>query len=183
MRDRWGLILYLVTVITATTVHSIGLLAMLLLVASIAAGTARWRIAKRALITVLVFNTLVTTGYVALSLLEGSFSAHYIVLINLRVFLLVFLTFLMTARIDWFRAFSFSPTLTYLLVLAYSQVLTFQRILHDFRLALRSRTVVRLRGRDAYRHAAVLSTFLLGRSLASATDVAEAMKSRAYFDD
>jgi cobalt/nickel transport system permease protein len=183
MRDRLGLILYVATVITATIVHSIGFLAVLLGVAFIAAGSARWRIARRALITIAVFNTLVTAGYVVLSLLQSGFSAHYVVLLNLRVFLLVFLTFVMGERIDWFRAFSFSPALTYMLVLTYSQVLTFQRILYDFRLALRSRMLARIRARESYRHAAVLSTFLLGKSLASATDVAQAMKSRGYFDD
>jgi cobalt/nickel transport system permease protein len=183
MRDRVYLVLYLVAVVAVTTVHQIVVLAAALGATLLLSGRSWWRLGKRAFLTIVVFNTLVTAGYAALSLLEGTFSPHYVVLLNLRVFLLTFLTFLAVQRIDAFRALSSAPTLSYLLVLIYSQVLTFQRIFLDFRLALRSRTLGRVPRREGYRHAAVLTGFLLGKSIGSATEVAQAMKSRGYFDD
>ena len=183
MRDRVYLAIYVVSVVLVTTVHHVGLLAGALATALLLSGSSCWAIAKRALLTIAVFNVLVTGGYAILSLLEGTFSANYVALLNLRVFLLTFLTFLLVQRIDPFRALSFAPTLTYLLVLAYSQVLTLQRVVTDFRFARRSRTVRPVPRRQAYRHAAALTGFLLGKSVASATDVAQAMKSRGYFDD
>ncbi len=183
MRDRLYLMLYLITVVGATTIHDIGALAALLAVVSALAGSAWWTVAKRALLAIAVFNTLVTVGYVILSLLQETFSFSYVVRLNLRVFLLTFLTLLLARKINPFRALAFSSTLTYLLVLAYSQLLTFRRAVDDFRLALKSRTVRRVRARDAYQYVAVQCAFLLNKSIASATDVAQAMKSRGYFDD
>ena len=69
---------------------------------------------------------------------------------NVRVILLTFLTFLTVSRVDLLRALSFSPTLTYLIVLALSQIMTFRRLHQEFRLAGESRRLRRPTLRDGY---------------------------------
>jgi cobalt/nickel transport system permease protein len=101
---------------------------------------------------------------------------------NLRVYLLTYLTLWLSARVNLFRALDFSRTLVFLLTLAYSQALSLRRVYQEFRLALRSRTIGRLAARDVYRHRASLGGFLLDKSLHEATDIAQALRSRGFFD-
>ena len=53
----------------------------------------------------------------------------------------------------------------------------------EFRLALKSRTLERLTMEDLYRHGSRTASFFLAKSLADATVITEAMKSRGFFND
>ena len=183
MKDRLLLAAYLGAVLVATLRHELWLLAAMLLAALLLAGADAWRIARKVLLAILVFNGVVTLTYVLVSLWQETFSAHFVALLNLRVFLLTFLTLLLARRINAYRAFSFSTTLSYLLALAASQTVTLRRLAGEFRLALASRTLTRLRRRDAYRHAGTLGARLLHKSVAGAVESAQAMRSRGFFRD
>ncbi len=183
MRDRAALLVYLVAVVLVTAVHDPRWLAAGIIAAGVAAGRDWLRIARRAALAILLFNTIVTASYVILATVRGELSLRFVLLINLRVFLLTYLTFLLHRRINPFRALAFSKTLLYLTVLAHGQVVTFQRLLADARLALRSRSLSRPRLRDLYRHGAANAVCLLGKSLGAATEITQAMSSRGFFHD
>jgi cobalt/nickel transport system permease protein len=104
-------------------------------------------------------------------------------LFNTRVALLTASSFGMISRVDLVRALAFSRTLTWLLVIAHSQIATQRRVLSDFLQALRSRTLGRLRLRDLHRHRAAASGGILKRGLHDATEVTLAMRSRGFSDD
>lgn len=181
--DRVRLACYLVVVVLATLVHSPLILAAGLALTLLLAGRQALTILRRAVLTVLAFNLLVSLSYAVLAWIEGRFSAGYLILLNLRVLLLTSLTYLAMARIDLFRAMGFSRTLTYLLTLAYSQTLSFRRLYHEMRLALASRSITRLSLRDLYRHGAASGSFFVEKALGDATETALAMRSRGFFDD
>ncbi len=183
MKDRAALILYLGAVVFITSVHDLFLLAAVLTLTLLMAGGCRFKIAKKAALAILMFNSVVTVSYIVVTWLEGGFSAGYVALMNLRVFLLTYLTFLLNERVNLFRAFGFSPTLMYLVSLAYSQAVLFRRLLVDFRQALKSRTLERLALADLYRHRSRVASFFVSKSMADATVVTEAMKSRGFFND
>jgi len=183
MRDRLLLLLYLALVLLATSVHDPWILGGLLAAAALAAGRDLLRIAKRATLAILFFNAVITVSYAALSLWQGSFSGHYLLLMNLRVFLLTFLTFLLVRHINPYRAFAFSRSLLFLTALCTSQVLTMRRLYDEFRLALRSRSIVRPGLRDLYRHGAATAAFFLHKSVSDAGEIARAMTSRGFFND
>lgn len=183
MKDRLLLALYLAAVLAATLVHAPPVLGAGLLLALLLAGRQAFALLRRAVLNVLAFNLVVSLSYALLAWLQGRFALDYLLLLNLRVLLITTLTFLAMARIDLFRALGFSKTLTYLLTLAYSQTLTFQRLYHDMRLALASRSITRLSLKDLYRHGAASGSFFVEKALSDATETAQAMRSRGFFDD
>ncbi|QAZ38607.1 ABC transporter permease [Methylibium sp. Pch-M] len=174
---------YFAAVVAVTFVHDPRALATLLILALAASGAARWRLLRRTLLAVLVFNLSVSLGYVAMSLWQGAFRPSYLVVVNLRVLLLVFLGFWFVSRVNLLQALSFSPTLCFLATLAVGQVMVFSRVLRDFRLAFVSRNPGCPRWRDRARNASAQAAHLLDKSVASAAESGMAMRSRGCFDD
>lgn len=183
MRERLALFGYLACLVVGTSVHHAGFLALALAAVLLLAGRAWLRIARRALLAVLVFNGVVTASYAVLAGLQGNLSLDYIVLLNLRVSFLTALTFLFAARVNPFRALDFSRSLTVLFTVAYSQAMAFRRVLSDFRLAFESRCIERAGLRDRYRHSAGVGAHILDKSLHHATEITQVMRSRGFFDD
>lgn len=183
MRDRVAFLFYVAAVVLVTSVHDMRLLLCAALVAAVVAGRDLAGIARRAALSIVFFNSVVTLSYLILSLVRGDFSARYVALVNLRVFTLTFLTFLVGARVNMVRALAFSRTLSYVLTLAVSQTLAFRRLFGDFRQAFASRSIERPRVADVFRHAASTGSFFLEKSLANVTEITHAMQSRGFFSD
>jgi cobalt/nickel transport system permease protein len=182
MKDRAALIAYAAAVIAATSIHSIPFLSCMLAAAFLASGRKFPRLARRAALAIVLFNSVVTVTYAILSVLQHNFSLRFVVLVNMRVFLLTFLTFFLAATTNLFNAFSFSRSLSFLLTLAYSQIANFRRLFDDFRLALKSRTLVRPARRDLYRHGAATGSYFIGKCYRDSAEIAQAMESRGFFD-
>lgn len=179
---RFWLAAYAVAVVAATLIHSPAMLALLLALAVAAAGAGRWRLLRKTLFAVLAFNLTVSAGYLAVSLWQDRFAPGYLLLANLRVLLLVFLGFWFVARNDLLAALAGWPSLRLIATLALGQIRTLERVVSDFRLAFESRNVRRPGLRARSRHAAAQGIALMDKSVASATESALAMKSRAAFD-
>lgn len=179
---RW-LLAYAAAVVAVTFVHAPWLLAALLAFALAASGAGRWCIARRAVLAVLTFNLAVSLGYAAVSLWQGNFSAAYLLLVNLRVLLMVYLGFWFVARVNLLEAVRFSPTLCFVVTLAAGQIESFSRALRDFRLAFASRNAAAPDLSARARHAAAQAGHLLDKSVCMAAETALAMRSRGCFDD
>lgn len=179
---RW-LLAYLAAVVAVTFIHAPWLLAALLVLALAASGAGRWRIARRAVLAVLTFNLTVSLGYAAVSLWQGNFSVVYLLLVNLRVLLMVYLGFWFVARVNLLEAVRFSPTLGFVVTLAAGQIEAFARALRDFRLAFASRNAAAPALSARARHAAAQAGHLLDKSVCMAAETALAMRSRGAFDD
>ena len=154
----------------------------LLALAVITAGTARWQLLKRAGFAILAFNLTVSLGYTAVALWRGDFNPGYLLLVNLRVLLLVFLGVWFAARVDVIAAIGVSPTLTFVATLTLGQLRAFERIVSDFTLAFSSRNPAPPRVADRAHHATAQSIALLDKTQAAATESALAMRSRGAFD-
>ena len=177
------LILYIGVVIAATMVHQPWILGAGLIVALAIAGRNAPRLARRALFAILFFNLIVTISYIAIAIYRNDISWTFVLLINLRVFLLTFITFLVVDRVNLYKGLSFSKTLSYLLTLAASQIIAFRRLFEDFRLAFRSRTPRRGTSKDLYRHGATVASFFLQKSFQESAEITDAMTSRGFFND
>lgn len=182
-RDVVSFAVYAAALVAATLVHDVAILVSMLAAASILAGRDWVRVASRALRAILVFNALVTVSYTIVSLVRGDFSPGYLVLVNVRVFFLTFLTALAARRINFMRVFSFSRSLSYVITLAVGQIVTFRRLLDDMKMAMASRSVRRAGLRDMYRHAASSASFFFLRAMNDASEITDGMKSRGFFDD
>ncbi|MDO8932673.1 MAG: hypothetical protein Q7U97_09790 [Rhodocyclaceae bacterium] len=183
MTPRRSLALYLGAVVAITFIHAPAVLAALLIGALVATGSQRWRLLRRAALAILAFNLTVSIGYAAVALWQGHFAADYLILVNLRVLLLVFLGFWFAASVNVLAALAGWPLATLLATLAIGQIKAFERILRDFRYAFESRNLTRPRPIDRTRLAAAQTQTLLDKSLAASTEVAFAMRSRGAFDD
>ena len=178
-----GLALYFIAMIAISAVHNLFILGALLAVAGLLAGRRILPIARRALLALLLFNSVISVAYVGMALMQGNFAPRYLAMINLRVFLLTFLTFLFHARVNPLAALSFSKSLLHLLTIAYGQALVFRKLFADFRLALESRAARRPRLCDLYRSGAAAMVFFFSKSLRNATEVTQAMISRGGHHD
>ncbi|HJV93303.1 MAG TPA: hypothetical protein VJ572_07465 [Azonexus sp.] len=168
--------------IAITCIHVPIWLAGMLTLAFAAAGSGRWRLLRRSVGALLAFNISVSLGYATIALWRGDFSADYLLLVNIRVLLLVFLGFWLVSRVNFLAALAGWPTLSMLATLTVSQVRVYRRVLKEFRLAFRSRNLAPPRLQDHLRHAGAQGGALLDKSLSSASEVALAMRSRGAFD-
>lgn len=182
-RDHAYLSLYLASVLAATLIHSPVFLAAGLGLVLLAAGRDALSLLRRAVLTVLVFNAVISLSYAAMAWMRDLSPWETLLRLNLRVVLLTTLTFLFIARANLFRALDFSKSLTYVLGLAYSQALTFRRAHEDFRLALDSRSIKRPGLIDRYRVSAAAASWFLEKSLHAATQSSQALRSRGFFHD
>jgi cobalt/nickel transport system permease protein len=181
MKDRLAMVAYLVAVVATTLIHDAAWLAAALGVALLLAGSDAWRILRRAFLPIAVFNVAVSLGYVVAGLIGNDFHFAYLILVNIRVLLLTFLTFLLAARVDFLRALNFSPTSSYLVVLALSQIMTFRRLQEEFRLAGESRRLRRWSLRDGYARSTASAVRFFDKAEHGAAEIAAAMRSRGFF--
>ena len=179
---RW-LIAYALAVVAITFIHVAAVLAGVLALAALAAGKLRWQLLQRAITAILAFNLTVSLGYALVAGLRGEFAADYLLLINLRVLLLVFLGFWFVHRVNLIQALSFAPGLAWAATLAVGQIQSFRRVIGDFGLALTSRSPEPPRLPDRMRSASAQGRDLLDKSVAAAQESALAMRSRGCFDD
>ncbi len=182
-KDLGAVLVYCGAVLGATTVHYPAFLAVVFAAASLIAGRSWGRLALRSIRAIAIFNSIVTVSYVALASARGNSWLEYILLVNMRVFVLTFMTFLASRRINILRAVSFSKTLSYVIALALGQLVTYRRMLGDFRMAMASRTIHRPRMKDSYRHAASSAAFFFSKALNDAGEITDGMKSRGFFID
>jgi cobalt/nickel transport system permease protein len=182
-RDHTYLFLYFATVIAATLIHDPLWLAAGLLTVLLAAGWEAFSLLRRAVLTVLAFNAVISFSYAFMAWMQNIVPWETLLRINLRVVLLTSLTFLFITRVNLFKALDFSKNLTYVLGLAYSQALTFRRAQEDFRLALASRSLRRPRLIDRYRASAAAAAWFIEKALHAATQSSQALRSRGFFND
>ena len=183
MRDRLWLVAYLMAVVGLTLLHQSGWLAAGFVLVLGLAGKERWRLLKRTVYSVLAFNLTISLGYFIMANWRDEFRADYLLLINLRVLLLVYLGFWIMRRINLSKALSFSNTLSFLASLAAGQMQGFRRIAMDFDLAFRSRNPVLPNLADRMRHTAVQGQHLLDKAVHTSTEIGQTMRSRGCFED
>jgi cobalt/nickel transport system permease protein len=183
MINRLLLAFYIAALILITSIHHLGFLLSCQAVVILLSARTFPKIAKKAFLAVLLFNSIVTISYTILTTIKGNFSSAYVLLINIRVFLLTTLTFYISGRINLFKALDFSRSLSYLLVLAYSQTLTLRRLFDEFRMALKSRSLTRPGLKNLYRHGASTGAYFTHKALHDAGEITQAMKSRGFFND
>jgi cobalt/nickel transport system permease protein len=181
MRDRAALFAYAAAVVSVTLIHDLAALAVGLGVLFVIAGGSAVKSAKRAALSVVFFNSVVTLSYLVMAHWRGGASGYFVALINLRVFLLAYMTLVVVDRVNLLRALSFSKPMQYLFTITYGQTMVFRRLYEDFRMALKSRTIGRLSARDLYRHGAWTSAYLLRKAMNDSTEIARAMNSRGFF--
>ncbi|MEJ5172297.1 MAG: hypothetical protein WHT47_01140 [Hydrogenothermaceae bacterium] len=179
MYDRYLLIMYLTTVFLITSIHNIWFYLLVFQLISIFSFKEFYKLIKKSIFSVLLFNSVVSISHTFIN----GFDKDYLLLLNLRVFVLTYMTFFIISKINLFKALSFSKNLTTLLVLSYSQILTYKKLFEEFNMALTTRTVKDLKFSDYLNFYGKVFEFFLDKSTKNAKDISDGMRSRGFFDD
>ncbi len=181
MKDRLLLFLYITFIMFFTSIHNIYVLFIFSILLLFLSGKDIFEILKKSLLSIFIFNSIVSISYIVFSLWKNQPWVDYVLLLNLRVFNITFLTFLFISKVNIFKAVSFSKTLQYLLVLSYSQILIYKRYFQDFSFALKSRTIEKPRKKDIYNFISRVFLFFFNKSIQNSKEITQAMKSRGFF--
>lgn len=181
--ERGYLLVYVLLVIALTSWHAPLFHVEVLLLALLLSGEQRSQLLRKSFFALLLFNGSVSLSYALLAWWQDTPAVEYLLRLNLRVFTLTYLSFLLAARVNLFKALSFSKDLSYLLMLAYAQIGQFRQLLEEFRLAWRSRRLRPLSWRQKQRQAGAFGLCLLDKSLQRSEEMHQAMRSRGFFND
>ena len=174
---------YLVLVVAGTLVHDPWVLGTAAALVLVSAGRGAPTLARRALKAALPFTLAVSLGYLLMARDDLAGAGAVLWPLNLRVFLLTLLAFRIIPRLDLHKALGFSRTLSFVLILATSQVLTFRRLFTDFQQALTARSPRAVGLLAALRHGAATGAWFLARAEHDATEITQALETRGYFLD
>lgn len=182
MPARLAFVVYLLCVVGLTLVHEPPVFAGVLVLAVVLSGRRAGHIFLHVLRALLFFNITVSVGYGIMAWMRGEAFRDTLILINLRVFTLTWLTFLLMHRVHLPSALSFSRTLLFFLTLSWSQARLYSQIFEEFRLALESRSPDAPTVRSRLRMISAAGRSLVDRALHDAEERALSMKARMFFE-
>jgi len=180
---RAGLLAWLAAVIAATLVHEPAWLAAGCAAAVLFSGKGRMALLLRALRVVLPILLLISAGYLVMSWLTGTPAWGFLLLLNLRVFLLALLTSWMLRDVRLESALQGWPRAQRWLSIVQVQVATFRRLAGEYRDAVKSRSTVAPTLRQRYRASGALGLAVLDKAVYNADAVTQGMRSRGALDD
>lgn len=182
-KDRLLLIVYLISIITITSVHNIYFLMAVIPLLILLSNKHFFQTLKKTIVSIMLFNFIVSISYIIMSVINNNEWSGYIILINLRVFDATFLTFLFIDRVNLFSAISFSEDFSFLLILSYSQIMIYKRNYENFKLSFRSRNLVFPKKTQLYNFIRSTFVFFLNSSMHNSHEISLAMKSRCFNND
>ncbi len=183
MKDRIILFIYIALVVILTSIHKVEFFLLFLGVLFLISYKDLIYLAKKTILSIIFFNSVISISYILINLIKGKPWFDYILLLNLRVFSLTYLTFYIFSKINIFKALSFSRSLSYILTLSYSQILNFQKTYIDFKYSLKSRTIKKPKLSDLYNYISSVFYYFFNKSLKNSEEISQAMKSRGFFND
>ncbi|WP_456401687.1 hypothetical protein [Persephonella sp.] len=180
---RFILIFYILTVVSLTLIHDYRFFVIFIIILSVIAGKKFLDIFKKAILSIFLINSVVSVSYILLNYFRGFIDYEFLVLFNLRVFSITFLTFIVFEYFNIFKLLNFSKSLIYILVITISQINTFKRVYLDFNLALKSRTIEKVRYKDLFNFLKSLIFFFSNKAVKNSKEITQAMRSRGFFID
>jgi len=177
-KDKLLFLLLVVGIALLLNTHSVAVLA----VVSGVFVMLSFHTALKALRSILFFNLSITIGVVMQSYFTHQDMTSYLVVFNLRVFAISFLTLFITSKINLLRVFSAFETIRFLLLATLSQIQSFSKTYEDFKLALQSRSVKKLSSKLQKEFISSMFYFFLKKSLHNSKERTLALKARGFFD-
>jgi len=170
--------IYLTALLLVAVSNNIYFISIVLAVAFLFSGKHFFKLIKRTLIVLFVVNFVVSAVYACLIWINGSFSYYSLIIFNLRTFTLLYLTFVMLEKVNVFSVFPLSKSLSFLLILSYSQILAFKKTYNDFSLAYKSKTIVKPKIKELHTFIANTTVFFIRQAMTNSTEILMALKSR-----
>ena len=136
---------------------------------------------KKVIFSIFFFNLGVSLGYILMAYIKGFSPWHYVIYINLKVFMLTYFVFWFFSKINIARFFSFSKDLSYLLTMTLSQIYSYKKTFEDFKMAFKSR-VVNLKDKEK---TFISNTFkfFFKKAFNDSKEKSLALRARGFFDN
>lgn len=136
---------------------------------------------KKVIYSVFLFNLGVSLGYILMAYFKHFSPWHYIIYINLKVFMMTYFVFWFFEKVNIVKFFSFSKDFSYLLTMTLSQIYSYQKTFRDFRDAFRARVVsLREKEKDFISNTFM---FFFKKAYKDSKERALAMRARGFFDE
>lgn len=182
MRDKLLALLYAFGVVFLLVNHSITLMCVTTLLLFMLAYTHFFSLLKRSIMAILMFNISISLGYIILSLFRDEPFLSFLILFNLRVFNLTFMTLLFSKSVNIPFLLSFFPTLSFLFTLSLSQIFSYKRSYENFMLSLKSRMIKKMNERNKKEFIATVFGYFFKKVLYDSEEKSLALKARGFFD-
>ncbi len=179
-KEKYFLLAYLIALFLIIAIKNIYALAGIIVLLALISGKNFLPIAGKVLVSILLFNLIISLSYLIARLSEGKPWLDYILLINLRVFAATYFTFLFVSKINFFKALEFSPSLSFIFIIAYSQIINYKRIYENFKQAFKSRNLNSLKTEWRYNFLKSVFFCLFRTALHSSDEISLSMKSRCF---
>jgi len=176
--QRIMFVIYFIALLLVAFSSNIYFIGLLLVIALLLSGKLILKLLKRVLVILFLVNFIISVFYIYLATTSHSLVYSSLILFNLRSFTLLFFTFLMFRRVNIFAVFTFSKTLSFLLILSYSQILAFRQTYFEFSMAYKSKTIVKPKIRELHRFIANTMVFFIRTAISNSTEILLALKSR-----
>jgi cobalt/nickel transport system permease protein len=171
-------VVYFIALMLVAFSNNIYFIGLLLLSALLLSGKLIFKLLKRTLLILFLVNFVISAFYVYLATVSHTLSDYSLIVFNLRSFTLLYFTFLMLHKVNVFTVFSFSRTLSFLLILSYSQILAFRQTFFEFSMAYKSKTIVKPTVRELHKFIANTMVFFIRSAISNSTEILLALKSR-----
>ncbi len=136
---------------------------------------------KRVIVSIFLFNTSISIGYIIVSYFKHISPWEYILYINLKVFMMTYFVFWFFDRVNVVKFFSFSKDFSYLLTMTLSQIFSYRKTFEDFKMAFKSR-VVDIKGKEKTFIANTFK-FFFDKAFKESKERALAMRARGFFEN
>ena len=183
MYEKLLFLMYIITMIFISSIsNKVLLVSTVLFLIAISLKDAL-KITKKVIVSTILFTGSVSILYFIVGFFKKNINTDYLIVINLRVFALTYLTIFTFSKLNLFKVFSFSKDLGYVLILTYSQILNYKKLFKEFKMVIKSRTVKNLSFDNYLKLYGYLTLFFFDKSLKSSKEISQAMKSRGFFND
>ena len=136
---------------------------------------------KKVLKSIIIFNLGVSIGYIIMALFKNINPWHYVIYINLKVYVLTYFVFWFFSIYSITKFISFSKDLSYLTTITLSQIFSYKKTYEDFKMAFRAR-VYKLTDKSP-KFITRTFEFFLEKAIKDSKERTLAMKARGFFEN
>lgn len=170
--DKLFFVNYLLVILAVVMSANIYFISFLLIIALLLSGKDIFKLLWRTLAAILVFNLLSSVYFI----ITKSYTS--MIVFNLRTFTILYFTLLAGKKLNLFAIFSFSPLISYILTLAYSQIMNYLMTYSQMKQALDSRTLNKIKLINSYRILGYQIGLFIKKSIENSKEITQAINSR-----
>lgn len=182
MPDKFKFFFYIVGLGIILSSHNIFFLSIFSLFLFILSYKKIFKLLKKSLKSIISFNLTISLGFILVSTLKDQPWLDFIMLFNLRVFDLSFMTILFAQSVNLSSLLRFSPTLSFLFTVSLSQITSYQKSYENFLLSLKSRLIKKMGERRKKEFIGAVFGYFFKKALYDSSEKSLALKARGFFD-